>query len=84
MDKFMVEISTNSEGAELFHEGVSKKCIHVMSVFLGGVLGGAHNTFRESTCIWSGHMPNTPGTATIAFINMAKSFHFYQIVTSRP
>lgn len=29
-------------------------------------------------------MPNTLGTATIAFIHMAKSFHFYQIVISKP
>jgi hypothetical protein len=38
---------------------------------------------RESTCTCSG-MPNTLGTATTAFIHMAKSFHFYQIMTSRP
>lgn len=81
----MVDISTNSEGAELFHE-VSKKrrWIHVMAKVPGWRGLTIHGYSFESTCMRSGHMPNTLGTATIAFIHMAKSFYFYQIVISRP
>ena len=77
----MVEISTNSEGAELFHEGVSKRGVDSRDDYTT-VTHQCDTRLLESTCIWSRRMPNTLGTATIAFIHMAKSFHSHLIVIS--
>ena len=73
----MMEISTNSEGAELLHDGVSN-----LKSGLDSRDDDALNLPCNTTCISSG-MPNTLGTATIAFIHTAKSFHLYETVISK-